>query len=133
MICRQEREEITRIFSLNWKAGMTMQTYDVIILPLAERDIARNTDYILYEKKAPEIAQNLLSGFRSTIGRLEQFPESHELDEDEELAAMQIRKCYYKNYKIFFYINKEKQTVYVLRVMHMLVDAKPLLLNLKFF
>lgn len=110
-----------------------MQTYDVIILPLAERDIARNTDYILYEKKAPETAQNLLSGFRSTIGRLEQFPESHELDEDEELAAMQIRKCYYKNYKIFFYINKEKQTVYVLRVMHMLVDAKPLLLNLKFF
>lgn len=110
-----------------------MQTYDVIILPLAERDIARNTDYILYEKKAPETARNLLSGFRSTIGRLEQFPESHELDEDEELAAMQIRKCYYKNYKIFFYINKEKQTVYVLRVMYMLVDAKPLLLNLKFF
>lgn len=109
-----------------------MQTYDVIILPLAERDIVRNTDYIFYEKKAPETALNLLSGFQSTISRLEQFPESHEFDEDEELAAMQIRKCYYKNYKIFFYINKEKQTVYVLRVLHMLVDAKPLLLNLKF-
>lgn len=109
-----------------------MQIYDVIILPLAERDIARNTDYIFYEKKAPETARNLLSGFQSTISRLEQFPESHELDEDEELATMQIRKCYYKNYKIFFYINKEKKTVYVLRVLHMLVDAKPLLLNLKF-
>lgn len=74
----------------------------------------------------------MLSGFQSTISRLEQFSESHEIDEDEELAAMQIRKCYYRNYKIFFYINKENQTVYVLRVLHMLVDAKPLLLNLKF-
>ncbi len=109
-----------------------MQTYDVIILPLAERDIARSTDYIFYEKKAPETARNLLFGLQSTISKLEQFPESHEFDEDEELAAMQIRKCYYKNYKIFFNINKEEQTVYVLRVLHMLVDAKPLLLNLKF-
>lgn len=65
-----------------------MQTYDVIILPLAECDIVRNTDYIFFEKKAPETTRNLLSEFQSTISRLEQFPESHELDEDEELAAM---------------------------------------------
>jgi len=35
-------------FFLKWKAGMTMQNYDVIILPLAERDIAHNTDYIIW-------------------------------------------------------------------------------------
>ncbi len=109
-----------------------MTIYDVIILPLAERDIARNTDYIFYEKESPETAKKLLAGFRSTISKLEQFPESHELDEDEDLAAMKIRKCYYKNYKIFFYVDREKQTVYVLRVLHMLVDAKSLMLNLKF-
>lgn len=109
-----------------------MPIYDVVILPLAERDIARNTDYIFYEKKAPETAKRLLAGFRKTISKLEQFPESHEFDEDEDLAAMNIRKCYYKNYKIFFYVNREEQVVYVLRVLHMLVDAKPLLLNLRF-
>jgi len=108
-----------------------MKIYDVSILPLAEHDIARNTDYIFYEKESPETAKKLLAGFQSTIRRLEQFPESHELDEDEDLAAMEIRKCYYKNYKIFFYVNGEKQTVYVLRVLHMLVDAKSLLLNLR--
>lgn len=109
-----------------------MQNYNVIILPLAERDIACNTDYIFYEKQAPETARRLLAGFRDAISKLEQFPESHEFDEDADLAAMQIRKCYYKNYKIFFYVNKGEQTVYVLRVLHMLVDAKPLLLNLDF-
>lgn len=109
-----------------------MLIYNVIILPLAEHDIAKNTDYIFYEKQAPETAVKLLAGFRNTISKLEQFPESHELDEDEDLAAMQIRKCYYKNYKIYFHVNKENQAVYVLRVLHMLVDAKPLLLNLDF-
>ncbi len=62
---------------------MTMKTYDVIILPLAERDIARNTDYIFYEKKAPETARNLLPGFQGAISRLGQLPESHGLNEDD--------------------------------------------------
>lgn len=79
-----------------------MPEYDVIILPLAEKDIVSNTDYIFYEKKAPETALKLLRGFRNTISELSFMPEQHEVDEDEELAAMEIRKCYYKNYKIFF-------------------------------
>ena len=102
-----------------------MKKYEVIILPLAEHDISRN-------KQAPETAIRLLHGFYDTIEKLEVLPESHELDEDEELAERGIRKCYYKNYKIFFYVNEEEQEVYVLRVLHMLVNAKPLLLNLEF-
>ena len=51
--------------------------------------------------------------------------------EDEELAAREIRKCYYKNYKIYFFIDERSSTVYVLRVLHMLVNAKPLLLNMR--
>lgn len=109
-----------------------MDKYKVVVLPMAENDIASNIDYIFYEKEAPDTAKQLLAGFRKTISKLEQFPESHEFDEDEDLAVMKIRKCYYKNYKIFFYVNKEKRAVYVLRVLHMLVDAKPLLLNLDF-
>lgn len=109
-----------------------MSMYDVIILPLAEEDIVNNTDYIAFEKKAPETALRLSMGLRNTIAKLEFMPEQHELDEDEELAVLDIRKCYYKNYKIFFYIDKEKTRVYVLRVLHMLVNAKPLLLKMKF-
>ena len=32
--------------------------YKVLILPLAEEDIMNNTDYIAFEKKAPEQRQN---------------------------------------------------------------------------
>ena len=36
-----------------------MQMYKVLILPLAEEDIMNNTDYIAFEKKAPETALEL--------------------------------------------------------------------------
>jgi len=109
-----------------------MPSYEIIVLPLAESDIANNTNYIFYEKKAPDTALNLLDGFKKSIADLSFMPERHEFDEDEELAKLQIRKCYYKNYKIFFYVNKETRKVFVLRVLHMLVDAKALLLNVRF-
>ncbi len=109
-----------------------MQKYKVITLPLAEQDIVDNTDYIYYNKQAPETALKLLTGFRQTVESLDWMPEKHELDEDEDLASLGIHKCYYKNYKIFFYIDKEDKKVYILRVLHMLVNAKPLLLNYRF-
>lgn len=108
-----------------------MHKFDVIILPLAEYDITRNTDYIYFEKEAPDTALKLLAGFQLAIKKLEFMPEQHEFDEDEDLAALGIRKCYYKNYKIFFYVNKEENKVFVLRVLHMLVDAKSILLTMR--
>lgn len=109
-----------------------MQIYKVMMLPLAEEDIRNNTDYIAFEKKTPETALELAMGFRNTIAKLEFMPKQHELDEDGELAARMIRKCYYKNYKIYFFIDEKNSIVYVLRVLHMLVNAKPLLLNMRF-
>ena len=98
--------------------------YEVQILPKAEEDICANTDYIAFVKKAPETALQLAKGLYKTIARLEYMPKSHELDEDKELAARGIRKCYYRKYKIYFYIDESLKRVYVLRVLHMLVDAK---------
>lgn len=107
-----------------------MSTYKVITLPLAEDDIADQTDYIAFELKSPETAINMVRGFKNTINSLSIFPQSHELDEDEELAKYGIRKTYYKNYKIYFLIDEREQTVYILRVFHMLVDSKSKLLKM---
>ena len=102
--------------------------YKVMMLPLAEEDIMNNTDYIAFEKKSPETALELAMGFRNTIAKLEFMPEAHALDDDKELAIKGIRKCYYRRYKIYFYIDESAKKVYVLRVLHMLVDAKPKLI-----
>lgn len=95
--------------------------------------ISRTIQIIVHmRKKEPETALKLAMGFRNTIAKLEFMPKQHELDEDEELAALEIRKCYYKSYKIYFYIDERNSIVYVLRVLHMLVNAKPILLNMRF-
>ena len=101
-----------------------MHRYKVETLPLAEDDIANQTDYIAFELSAPETAIRIARGLRKTINSLSVFPYKHELDEDEELARYQIRKTYYKNYKIYFWIDECEKIVYILRVFHMLVDSK---------
>ena len=115
---------------MNWRKGIQMATYKVITLPLAEEDIADQTDYIAFDLKSPETAINMVRGFRKTINSLSTFPQSHELDEDEELAKYGIRKTYYKNYKIFFLINEHEKIVYILRVFHMRVDSKAKILKM---
>ena len=42
--------------------------HKVMMLPLAEADIVNNTDYIAFEKNAPETALELAMGFRNTGG-----------------------------------------------------------------
>ena len=64
--------------------------YKVMMLPMAEEDIMNNTDYIAFEKKAPETALELAMGFRNTIAKLEFMPKQHELDEDEELHLLMV-------------------------------------------
>ena len=101
-----------------------MFRYKVETLPLAEDDIANQTDYIAFELNAPETAIRIARGLRQTINDLGVFPYKHELDEDEELASYKIRKTYYKNFKIYFVIGEKEKTVFILGVYHMLVDSK---------
>ena len=107
-----------------------MKEYKVVTLPLAEEDIADQTDYIAFELKSPETAVNMVRGFRKAINSLSLFPQSNELDEDEELAGYGIRKIYHKNYKIYFLIDEREQTVYILRVFYMLVDSREKILRI---
>lgn len=65
----------------------------------------RNAEYIAYEKKSPGTARSILKGLRKEIGSLATNPERHMFDEDAKV-------------------------VYILRVLHMLVDSKALFLRI---
>jgi len=107
-----------------------MYKYRVETLPLAEDDIIQNTDYIAFDKKSPETALALARGFRKEIASLANSPQRHERDEDQELANYGVRKHYYKNYKIYYLIDEQERAVYILRLLHMLVDSRALLLRI---
>lgn len=99
-----------------------MGQYQIRITDLAEKDLENTGDHIAYELKNPSAAKNTVSGIRAKINSLANFPERNELDEDEVLAKLGIRKDYYRNYKIYYVI--EGDIVYIIRILHMLVDSK---------
>lgn len=99
-----------------------MRQYQIKITELAEEDLENAGDYIAYELKNPSAAENTVKGIRAKINSLANFPERNELDEDNVLAGLGVRKEYYRNYKIYYVI--EKDTIYIVRILHMLVDSK---------
>lgn len=44
------------------------------------------------------------------------------MDEDELLAGLGVRSDYYHNYMIYYVI--EEAAIYIVRILHMLVDSK---------
>ena len=76
-----------------------MRQYQIRITELAEEDLKNAGDYIAYELKNLSAAENTVSGIRAKINSLVNFPERNELDEDED-------------------------TIYIVRILHMLVDSK---------
>lgn len=99
-----------------------MRRYQIRITELAEEDIENAGDYIVHKLKNPSAAERTVRGIRAKINSLADFPERNELDEDELLAGLGVRKDYYRNYKIYYVI--EKDTIYIVRILHMLVDSK---------
>lgn len=99
-----------------------MKQYRIEITELAEQDLENAGDYIAYELKNSDAAKDTLKGIRKRINSLTNFPERNELDEDELLAELGVRKDYYRNYKIYYLIDAD--TIYIVRILHMLVDSK---------
>ncbi len=99
-----------------------MMQYRIKITELAEQDLENASDYIAYELNNPTAGENTVKGIRKQINSLVNFPERNELDEDAVLAELGVRKDYYRNYKIYYIVSKD--TIYIIRILHMLVDSK---------
>lgn len=106
----------------DWRRSTGMNRYKIQITKLAEEDLENAGDYIAYDLQNPCVAENIVKGIRKQINSLVNFPERNELDEDEILAGLGVRKDYYKNYKIYYVISED--TIYIVRILHMLVDSR---------
>ena len=92
-----------------------MIQYQIRITELAESDLENIGDYIAYQLKNPSAAKNMVNGIRIQINSLQNFPERNDLDEDEFLAEIGVRKDYYRNYKIYYVVRED--IVYVIRIL----------------
>ena len=93
-------------------------SYIIHITATAERDILRAADYIEFNLKNPTAADHLLDAAAEQINSLSDMPEKYRLVDDPVLASWKIRFIIVNNYLAFYTIDKEKQTVIVVRFLY---------------
>ena len=112
------------LYAIGWRNVIRVKQYRIEITELAEKDLTDAGDYIAFELLNPKAALDTVQGIRAQINKLEYFPERNELDEDPILATFGVRMDYYRNYKIYYVADNEKTIVYIIRILHMLVDSR---------
>lgn len=93
-------------------------SYSIHIAATAERDILCAADYIEFNLKNPTAADHLLYAATEQINSLSDMPEKYRLVDDPVLASWKIRFIIVNNYLAFYTIDKEKQTVIVVRFLY---------------
>ena len=93
-------------------------SYSIHITATAEHDILRAADYIEFNLKNPAAADYLLDAATEQINSLSDMPEKYRLVDDPVLASWKICFIIVNNYLAFYTIDKEKQTVIVVRFLY---------------
>ncbi|MCD8039597.1 MAG: type II toxin-antitoxin system RelE/ParE family toxin [Lachnospiraceae bacterium] len=93
-------------------------SYNIHITSTAERDIMNAADYIEFTLKNPSAADDLLDEAEARINSLSALPEKYQLVDDTILACWKIRFIIVKNYLAFYTIDKEAQTVIIVRFLY---------------
>ena len=109
------------LYATDWRRNTAMKQYRIEMTELAEQDLENAGDYIAYQLKNPDAAERIVRGIRKQVNLLTNFPERNELDEDESLAELGVRKDYYRNYKIYYVIDED--IIHIVRILNMLVDS----------
>ena len=90
--------------------------YKVILSPEASADIQNIYDYIAYEKQSILNAEAQLSRIQKEIIQLDTMPNAFRFYPKEPWHSRGLRYFPIDNYLIFYTVDEEKKSVYVLRV-----------------
>ena len=92
---------------------MDINTYRVIVIPTAEREINRIYEYILKDLELDETAKNLMKRIEEIINTLKYAPHIFTKVERNYGLDMKYRRIVVKNYVILYTIDEKKQIVYI--------------------
>lgn len=92
------------------------KTYKVIYSPQALQDLTEIYEYIRFTLQARIAADNQSSRIRKMICSLATLPKRHTLVEWEPWISMKMYKVPVDNYMIFYRIDDELNTVFIVRI-----------------
>lgn len=93
-----------------------MKVFEVIVTPEAQAGIRESFLYI--HQRSPLNAARWLEGLYGEIDSLERFPERRPHAREREYFEEDLRHFVYRSHRVVFYVDKPKNTVYVLNVRH---------------
>ena len=96
--------------------------YKVTVTSKALSDIARIVGYILFEKKSPQAANNIIDDYDATLKKLEVIAGSLRICDDPDLERLGYRRINFESHKYFMMYRIIEDEVYVERIFHNLQD-----------
>lgn len=104
--------------------------YEVRITEQAQNQMKEIVDYISYELFAPEAADRLLDKMEKCIINLSEYPERHQLLEEEPWRTEGVRKIVVNNFLVYYWINSSEKRVQVIAVIYSKRDQLEQLSNI---
>lgn len=101
-----------------------IKKYKVIITPQAQQQLMSIRDYILLELKSPIAARNTLTALEAAIKMLDRMPNRIPLTDEEKWREYGVHKMPVQNFLVYFTVNEDDLTVYVIAVVYARRDQK---------
>ena len=90
----------------------------IVYTHTARQDLREIYEYIAYTLLVSETARSLTDRIMTDIRSMEEFPESNSLFKDEPWHSQGVRFLPVKNYLVFYTVQKETETISVVRIMY---------------
>ena len=90
--------------------------YNIIVAPRALADLDEAAEYIGEILSAPDAARGLVAAIIEAIGGLADFPLTGAAVHFKFVPDYEVRRLLVNEFLIFYRVDEEKKTVYVLRI-----------------
>lgn len=95
-----------------------MRNYNVIIQPIAQKDITDIGNYIAYTLCNPDAAIKLTNKFNEAFAQISNFPESGTPLTVNLPLLENYRFSIVENYIVFYTLDEKNETAYIMRVLY---------------
>jgi len=95
-----------------------MNIYQVVMTPDATEDMTALRNYIAEVLGAPESALGYIRAVRKEIGSLSEMPSRCRLMDEEPWHTRGIRKLLVRKSYVYYRIDEENKTVYILNIIY---------------
>ena len=108
-----------------------MTQYRIIVTPDAADDMVELRNYIAEVLCAPNTALSYIRAIRKEIASLSEMPAQYKPVDDEPWHSRGIRKFLVKNSFVYYRIDEEAETVYILNIIYAARDQLRTLSEMK--